>query len=91
MSCNKLKYWELNPKKRNLTEWNDMPVDWVNESKLDWVKSYFFRYDNYILGKKNMFILKSTFGNKSDIEIKEDINKWFSICVGAYSETTINV
>ena len=87
-SCKKPKPWGIT--KLTYQEWGNMKHDWVNETKLDYVESYFFRYDNYIKGQKNDFILKSVFGRMDEIDIKKSINKWFNFCVGAYSEIEIS-
>ena len=84
----KLKPWEVN--KLTYKEWGEMKHDWINETKLDYVESYFFRLNNYIKGQQNHFILKSTFGMMSDGEIKQSIEKWFNHCIGVYSEIELN-
>ena len=89
-TCRKEKYWITHPKKRNTKEWCEMPIDWLNEHKLGSVDCYFFRYDNLIKGKENNFILKSVFGRRSNEEINEEINWWYSMCIGVYSEIKLN-
>ena len=84
-NCKKNKPWEI--REFTYQEWGNMKHDWINETKLDYVESYFFRYDNYIKGQKNKFILKSVFGTTDSIGIEKSINKWFKSCIGAYSET----
>lgn len=81
--CRKLKVWET--KDVSYSDWSKLNVDWRNESKLEnSIPAYFFCYDNF--NTNNKYIIKSVFGTKSDIDIIEDINKWFNICIGAYNE-----
>jgi hypothetical protein len=86
-NCKKPKPWEL--KKYNYLEWGEMNHDWHNESKLSFVDSYFFRYDNYIKAKNNEFIIKSVFGNQHPKEIQMEIQWWFNACIGVYSQILI--
>ena len=89
-SCIKAKSWENHPKKKWTTqEWNALYVDWRNESKLDAVDSYFFRFDNLSRGRENKFIRLSVFGRKTITEIEQEINWWFYLCLGTYSEIDI--
>lgn len=68
-------------------EWGRMNFDWSNYYKLKYsVPSYFFRLDNYMKGLKNKHIMKSTFGLKSNAEIKKEIDWWFERCIGAYCQ-----
>ena len=86
MNTIKNKIWELK-KEITYNEWGKLDVDWGNEYKLKYtVFSYFFRYNNYNEGLKNEHILKSTFGRKSIIEIKQEIEWWYRECIGAYSD-----
>jgi hypothetical protein len=62
-----------------------MKYDWRNETMLGFVKSYFFRYDNFIKGKDNKFIMRSVFGNKHPKEIQIELDEWFVTCIGTYS------
>lgn len=82
----KAKYpWEI--KKLTYTEWGKMDFDWSNQAKIDkWIPAYFFRYDNYHKGLKNNHIMKSTFGKKNLIEIEAEIERWYNINLGAYTE-----
>jgi len=81
----KAKYpWEV--RKISYSEWGKMDFDWDNKNKVDnTVESYLFRYKNYQKGLKNEHIMKSTFGNKSIADIEIEINKWFEMCIGAYT------
>ena len=84
-NCRKPKPWET--RDFNYQEWGKMEYDWTNESKINnSVRCYFFEYDNFIKGKKNEHILKSTFGRKSVFEIEYSISLWFKKCIGAYNE-----
>ena len=77
--------WET--KKLTYTEWGRMDFDWNNHYTVTrTIPSYFFRYDNYLKGLKNEFVLKSTFGRKTQIEIIEEIQWWFDQCLGAYTQ-----
>ena len=85
----KEKYWIKHKKNRTLQEWSNMPVDWNNEAKLKTVNVYLWMYGNFIKGKENEFILKSTFGKKSKHAIIEELELWYNRCIGAYSEIEI--
>ena len=87
-NCKKEKKWSV--KVFSYQEWAKMNHDWANESKLGFVESYFFRYDNFIKGQNNEFIMKSVFGNKHPTEIKIELDKWFFNCIGTYSEIELN-
>ena len=77
--------WEI--KKLTYTEWGNMDFDWNNQAKIDkWIHAYFFRYENYHKGLENDHIMKSTFGRKTIIEIKAEIEKWYNINIGAYTK-----
>ncbi len=77
--------WEI--KKLTYKEWSIINFDWDNQSKIDkWIPAYLFRYNNYQKGLKNKHILKSTFGRKTIIEIKEEIEMFYKICIGAYTK-----
>jgi len=77
--------WEI--KNLTYTEWVKMDFDWNNHVKIDkWIPAYFFRYDNYQKGLENDHIMKSTFGRKKIIEIKEEIENWYNINIGAYTK-----
>ena len=67
-------------------EWHEMDFDWQNKYKLDnCVESYFFRYNAYIKGLSNEYIIKSVFGVKSKEEIEKEIDYWFNASIGAYN------
>tara|TARA_R110000851_G_scaffold330678_1_gene503772 strand:+ start:300 stop:569 length:270 start_codon:yes stop_codon:yes gene_type:complete len=74
-------------KKYTYQEWGKMDFDWSNYYKLDEsIHSYFFRYDNFIKGLENDHIIKSTFGKKHLLDIKDEIEWWFDKCIGAYNK-----
>jgi hypothetical protein len=76
--------WEV--KNLSYQEWGNMDFDWNNHAKVHkWIPAYFFRYNNYKKGLENEHIIKSTFGMKHEQHIQKEIQRWFSICVGAYS------
>lgn len=79
---------------KNLTyqEFAKLDFDWNNEHKLDHcVRCYLHYYNNFEKGKKNEFILKSTFGRNSIEQMLETIEYWFNASIGAYSEIEINL
>jgi hypothetical protein len=76
--------WET--KNYSYQELGKMDFDWGNYNKLQQIiESYFFRHDNFIKGLENDHIMKSTFGKKSMIGIKAEIQWWFDKCIGAYN------
>ena len=91
MGCSKKKIWDLKDRDYSNTQiWGAMDVDWENEHKLNSVFFYFFRFDNYQKGLENNHIMLSTFGIKSNIQILEEIEWWFNVCIGVYSDVEFN-
>lgn len=83
----KLKPWHKN--KLTYQQFAQLDYDWVNEFKLNSVESFLFRYNAYKKGKRNKYILRSVFGNKSEFDIQQEISIWFIKCIGAYTKIEI--
>lgn len=77
--------WE--EEKLSYQEWSKMDFDWGNYRKATYVSGVYLHYlNNYAKGLGNDHIMKSSFGNKDDFEIKATIKMWFDKCIGSYSE-----
>ena len=62
---------------------------WKQEAKKKTCENYLWRYNNFIKGQDNKFILKSTFGKSSDVSIQKELDWWFNRCVGANTKIYI--